>query len=103
MVVSSETPTIASAGELMKFPGVRLIVVTGGGEVVRAAMNSGKKCIAAGPGNPPVVVDETADLAAAARGIVAGASFDNNIICTDEKLVLAVDKIADPTKLHKKW
>jgi acyl-CoA reductase-like NAD-dependent aldehyde dehydrogenase len=91
-----ETPTIASAGELMKFPGVRLIVVTGGGEVVRAAMNSGKKCIAAGPGNPPVVVDETADLAAAARGIVAGASFDNNIICTDEKLVLAVDQIVDP-------
>ncbi len=91
-----EKPTIASAGELMKYPGVRLIVVTGGGEVVRAAMNSGKKCIAAGPGNPPVVVDETADIAAAGRGIVAGASFDNNIICTDEKLVLAVDKVVDP-------
>ena len=88
-------PTIASAQELMSFPGIRLIVVTGGGEVVRAAMNSGKKCIAAGPGNPPVVVDETADIAAAGRGIVAGASLDNNVICTDEKLVLVVDKVAD--------
>ncbi len=91
-----EIPTIASAGELMHFPGVRLIVVTGGGAVVQAAMNSGKKAIAAGPGNPPAVVDTTADIEAAGRGIVAGCSFDNNVICTDEKLVLAVDKVADP-------
>jgi acyl-CoA reductase-like NAD-dependent aldehyde dehydrogenase len=90
-----ETPTIASAGELMKFPGVRLIVVTGGPAVVHAAMNSGKKAICAGPGNPPVVVDETADIDAAGRGIVAGCSFDNNVICTDEKEVLVVDKVAD--------
>ncbi len=90
-----EVPTIASANELMTFPGVRLIVVTGGGAVVKAAMNSGKKAICAGPGNPPAVVDETADIAAAARGIVAGCSFDNNVICTDEKEVLVVDKVAD--------
>ncbi len=90
-----ETPTIASAGELMHFPGVRLIVVTGGGAVVKAAMNSGKKAICAGPGNPPVVVDETADIDAAGRGIVAGCSFDNNVICTDEKEVFVVDKVAD--------
>lgn len=90
-----ETPTIASAGELMTFPGVRLIVVTGGPAVVQAAMNSGKKAICAGPGNPPVVVDETADIDAAGRGIVAGCSFDNNVICTDEKEVLVVDKVAD--------
>ncbi len=90
-----ESPTIASAGELMKFPGLRLIVVTGGGAVVKAAMNSGKKAICAGPGNPPVVVDETADIQQAGRGIVAGASFDNNVICTDEKEVFVVDKVAD--------
>ena len=88
-------PTIASAQELMHFPGVRMIVVTGGGAVVKAAMNSGKICIGAGPGNPPVVVDETADIAAAARGITLGASFDNNIICTDEKEVFVVNKVAD--------
>jgi acyl-CoA reductase-like NAD-dependent aldehyde dehydrogenase len=88
-------PTIASAGELMTHKETNLVVVTGGGAVVKAAMNSGKKCIAAGPGNPPVVVDETADLDKASRGIYLGASFDNNVICTDEKEVLAVDKIFD--------
>jgi aldehyde dehydrogenase len=88
-------PTIASATELMHFDGVRMIVVTGGGAVVKAAMNSGKICIGAGPGNPPVVVDETADIAAAARGITLGASLDNNIICTDEKEVFVVNSVAD--------
>jgi len=88
-------PTIASAQELMTFPGLRLIVVTGGGAVVQAAMNSGKKAICAGPGNPPVVVDATADIDHAGRSIVQGASFDNNIICTDEKEVLVVHPVAD--------
>jgi acyl-CoA reductase-like NAD-dependent aldehyde dehydrogenase len=90
------SPTIDSAQTLMTHKGVQLLVVTGGGGVVHAAMHSGKKCVAAGPGNPPVVVDSTADLDQAARGIYNGASFDNNIICTDEKEVLAVDKIFDP-------
>ena len=89
-------PTIKSAQDLMTHKGVNLVVVTGGGAVVKAAMNSGKKCVAAGPGNPPVVVDETADLDRAARGIYLGASFDNNVICTDEKEVMAVEKIFDP-------
>jgi acyl-CoA reductase-like NAD-dependent aldehyde dehydrogenase len=89
------TPTIESAQDLMKHPGVRLVVVTGGGEVVKVAMASGKRAICAGPGNPPVVVDETADIDQAARDIVLGASTDNNIICTDEKEVIAVSSIAD--------
>ncbi|MCB9777858.1 MAG: aldehyde dehydrogenase EutE [Alphaproteobacteria bacterium] len=88
-------PTIESANAVMTHPGIRLVVVTGGGAVVKAAMTSGKKCVAAGPGNPPVVVDETADIAAAARGITNGASFDNNIICIDEKEVFVVDKVAE--------
>jgi acyl-CoA reductase-like NAD-dependent aldehyde dehydrogenase len=89
------TPTIESAQDLMKHPGVRLVVVTGGGEVVKVAMASGKRAICAGPGNPPVVVDETADIDQAARDIVLGASTDNNIICTDEKETIAVSSIAD--------
>jgi len=89
------TPTIESAQALMKHKGVRLVVVTGGPGVVQAAMQSGKKVIAAGPGNPPAVVDETANLEVAARGIVAGASIDNNIICTAEKEIIAVASIAD--------
>ncbi len=86
-------PTIASAQELMKHPGAKILVVTGGPAVVGAAMNSGKKVVGAGPGNPPVVVDETADIRRAARGIIAGASFDNNLICCDEKEVFAVGSI----------
>jgi propionaldehyde dehydrogenase len=82
-------PTIETAQALMKHPGVRLVVVTGGAAVVRAALLSGKKVIAAGAGNPPAVVDATADPAAAARHIVAGAAFDNNVICVDEKVVVA--------------
>lgn len=95
VIVSVEQPTIESAGALMKHPNVRLVVVTGGPGVVRAAMNSGKKTIGAGPGNPPAVVDETANLAKAADAIVRGASIDNNIICTAEKEIIAVDSIAD--------
>jgi len=91
-------PTIASAETLMKHPSVRLLTVTGGGGVVKAAMQSGKRAIAAGPGNPPVVVDETADIPKAGRDIVFGASLDNNIICIVEKEVIAVGEIADALK-----
>ena len=91
-------PTIESAQYLMQHPSIRLLVVTGGPGVVREAMQSGKKAICAGPGNPPVVVDETADLDQAARDIVKGASFDNNIVCILEKEIIAVDSIADRLK-----
>lgn len=94
-VCSVEQPTIESANLLMKHPLVRLVVVTGGPGVVKAAMASGKKTIGAGPGNPPAVVDETANLAKAADAIVRGASLDNNIVCIAEKEILAVDSIAD--------
>ncbi len=87
-------PTLETAGALMAHPGIALLVVTGGPAVVKAAMGSGKKAICAGPGNPPCVVDSTADIVKAARDIVAGASFDNNIICICEKEIIAVDSIA---------
>ncbi len=97
-IACTADPTIESAGALMKHPRVRLLVVTGGGAVVAAAMNSGKRAICAGPGNPPAVVDQTADIEKAGRDIVFGHSFDNNVICTDEKEVIAVDSIADALK-----
>src|SRR5258705_8313121 len=78
----------------MKAPVGRLVVVTGGPVVVKQAMNSGKKVIAAGPGNPPAVVDETANLAKAADAVERGASLDNNIVCIAEKEIIAVDSIA---------
>ncbi|MBI4911709.1 MAG: aldehyde dehydrogenase EutE [Acidobacteria bacterium] len=98
LICCTAEPTIESAKELMEAKGTRLVVVTGGPAVVQAAFAAGKKVIAAGPGNPPVVVDETADLEQAARGIVAGASFDNNVVCTCEKEVIAVEAIADRLK-----
>ena len=87
--------SIESAGQLMKHPGIRVLVVTGGGGVVKAAMASGKRAICAGPGNPPVVVDETADIEKAASDIVLGASFDNNMICIEEKETVVVASVAD--------
>ena len=95
LVTAVAEPTIESAQALMTHEGVRLLAVTGGSGVVRQAMTSGKRAICAGPGNPPVVVDATANLDHAARGIIAGASFDNNIVCTDEKEVIAVETIVD--------
>jgi aldehyde dehydrogenase len=91
-------PTIESAQALMTHKGIRLICVTGGPAVVKAAMSSGKRAIAAGPGNPPVVVDETAHLDEAGRDIVLGASLDNNIVCIVEKEIFAVEEIADDLK-----
>ena len=95
LVTAIGRPTIESATELMHHPGINLLVVTGGPGVVKAAMQSGKRSVCAGPGNPPVVVDETADIEKAARDIVYGAGFDNNIICVDEKEVFVVDSVAD--------
>ncbi len=100
LVTAVATPTIESAQELMSHEGVRLLAVTGGSGVVRQAMTSGKRAICAGPGNPPVVVDATADLDYAARNIIAGASFDNNIVCVDEKEVIAVESIVDDLLQH---
>lgn len=88
-------PTIESAQALMTHPGVRLLTVTGGGAVVKTAMHAGKRTIAAGPGNPPALVDETANLDIAAKGITDGASVDNNIVCIAEKEIIAVASIAD--------
>ncbi|MCE1245461.1 MAG: aldehyde dehydrogenase EutE [Firmicutes bacterium] len=96
LVTTVENPTMQTSVELMKHKKIRLMAVTGGPEVVHTAMTqSGKRVIGAGPGNPPVVVDETADLDLAGREIVLGASFDNNIMCTCEKEVFCVDAVCD--------
>ncbi|MCX7869405.1 MAG: aldehyde dehydrogenase, partial [Terrimicrobiaceae bacterium] len=88
-------PTLESFDAMCKHPAVRLLCVTGGPAVVAAAMKTGKRAICAGPGNPPVVVDETADLARAARSIIQGAAYDNNLLCIGEKEVFVVESVAD--------
>ncbi|HEY2893708.1 MAG TPA: aldehyde dehydrogenase family protein [Pirellulales bacterium] len=88
-------PTIESADAIFKHRGVKLICVTGGPAVARAAMQSSKRAIVAGPGNPPVVVDETANLDRAARSIIEGGSYDNNLLCIAEKEVFVVSEVFD--------
>jgi aldehyde dehydrogenase len=88
-------PTLESAEAIFKHRGVALICVTGGPAVARAALQSSKRAIVAGPGNPPVVVDETADLDRAAKAIIYGASYDNNLLCISEKEVFVVDEVFD--------
>lgn len=87
--------TIEAAEQIFHHPKVSLLCCTGGAAVARAAAKSGKRVIAGGPGNPPVVVDETADLDRAARCIIDGAAFDNNLLCIGEKEVFVVASIAE--------
>lgn len=90
-----EKPTFDSFKEMCANDHVRLLCVTGGPGVVAAAMQTGKRAICAGPGNPPVLVDNTADIDRAARCVVQGASYDNNLLCIGEKQVFILDSIAD--------
>lgn len=90
-----DKPTLESAQAIFDSRDVRMLCVTGGPAVGRAALRSPKRAIVAGPGNPPVVVDETADLDNAARSIVAGGAYDNNLLCIGEKEVFAVAAIFD--------
>ncbi len=98
LITCISNPTIESAQALMRHKNIDLLLVTGGGGVVREAMSAGKRAICAGPGNPPCVVDETAIIPQAAQHIVTGASFDNNILCSDEKEIFVVDKVAHRLK-----
>jgi aldehyde dehydrogenase len=93
LVTIIETPTLESAQAIFDHRDVRMLCVTGGPAVGRAALRSPKRAIVAGPGNPPVVVDETADLENAAKSIVIGGGYDNNLLCIGEKEVFAVASI----------
>lgn len=86
-------PTLESADLLFNHRGIKLICVTGGPAVAKAALQSPKRAIVAGPGNPPVVVDDTADLDNAAQSIIQGASYDNNLLCIGEKQVFVVERV----------
>ncbi|MBN2234307.1 MAG: aldehyde dehydrogenase [Opitutales bacterium] len=96
LITIIEKPSIESFNALCASGNVDLLSVTGGPAVVAAAMKSGKRAICAGPGNPPVVVDETADLDFAARAIIQGGAYDNNLLCVGEKQVIVVDKVYKP-------
>ncbi|MFA7235780.1 MAG: aldehyde dehydrogenase [Phycisphaeraceae bacterium] len=88
-------PTLRTAEEIFRHDDIPLLVATGGPGVARAAMKQTKRAIVAGPGNPPVVIDETADLDNAARSIITGGGFDNNLLCIGEKEVFVVESVFD--------
>ncbi len=95
LVVSVANPTMDTSNEMVKSPIVRMLVATGGPGVVKMLLSSGKKAIGAGAGNPPVIVDDTADIEKAASDIIKGASFDNNLPCIAEKECFVFDSVAD--------
>ena len=95
VVCSLRKPTLDSSDIMMKHKDIALLVATGGPGVVTAVLSSGKRGIGAGAGNPPALVDETADVPKAARDIVNGCVFDNNLPCIAEKEIVAVDAICD--------
>lgn len=95
LMVTTVKPTIESADVMMKHPKINMLCATGGPGVVQAVLQSGKKAIGAGAGNPPALVDETADIEKAAKDIIDGCVFDNNMPCIAEKEVVVVDEVAD--------
>ncbi len=95
LVCSMVKPTLDSAAIMQSHPKIRLLVCTGGPGVVKAVLSSGKKAIGAGAGNPPVIVDDTADIKKAGKDIIDGCTFDNNLPCIAEKEVFAFRNIAD--------
>ena len=95
LVSSVIKPTLDTADIMYKDPRVRLLVCTGGPGVVKSVLSSGKKAIGAGAGNPPVIVDDTANIQKAGKDIIDGCTFDNNLPCIAEKEVFAFNNIAD--------
>ncbi|MDU5099486.1 MAG: aldehyde dehydrogenase EutE [Peptoniphilus grossensis] len=95
LITMVKEPSIEATNDMMKHSKIRLLVATGGPGIVKTVLSSGKKAIGAGAGNPPVVVDETADIEKAAKDIVNGASFDNNVPCIAEKEVFVVESQID--------
>lgn len=95
LLTTVRQPTLDSYNALIDDSRVRLLCVTGGPALAAAAMKANKRAVVAGPGNPPVVVDETACLQRAARSIISGAAYDNNLLCIGEKEVFVVAKVAD--------
>ena len=95
LVASVVKPTLDTAQIMYKHANIRLLVCTGGPGVVRSVLSSGKKAIGAGAGNPPVIVDDTADVRKAGKDIIDGCSFDNNLPCIAEKEVFVFRNVAD--------
>ena len=95
-----DEPSVPLINALMTDERTDVIVATGGTAVVRSAYSSGTPAIGVGPGNVPVLVDATADLALAAKRIVDSKSFDNSILCTNESVLICEQSVVDHLVRH---
>lgn len=95
LLVTVAEPTFEATQQMMSHPDIAVLAITGGPGIVAMGMKSGKKVIGAGAGNPPCIVDETADLVKAAEDIINGAAFDYNLPCIAEKSLIVVESVAE--------
>jgi len=95
LITAAKESKIGNASKIFKNDDVNMVVTTGGPAIVKLSLKSGKKVIGAGPGNPPVIVDDTADIEKSAAEITEGASFDNNILCNEEKVIVCMRSVLD--------
>ena len=95
LITAAKESKIENVSKIFKNDDVNMVVTTGGPAIVKLSLKSGKKVIGAGPGNPPVIVDDTADIEKAATEITEGASFDNNILCNEEKVIICIRSVLD--------
>ncbi len=100
IVATVANPTMETSNMMVNHPSVKMLVATGGPGVVKMLLSSGKKAIGAGAGNPPVVVDDTADIPKAGKDIIDGCTFDNNLPCIAEKEVFVLRNVADELIHH---
>lgn len=95
IITTINAPSIEQANKMINHKLVTMLVATGGPAVVKSVLSSGKKAIGAGAGNPPVIVDDTANIEKASKDIILGCSFDNNLPCISEKEVFVLENVCD--------
>jgi len=93
-----KTVTLEGTQELMKHRDVAVILATGGMGLVRAAYSAGKPAYGVGPGNAPCYIEQSADLAKAARDIILGKTFDNGVLCSSPNSVVVDDAISEEAR-----
>ena len=93
-----DEPTVAMSGYLMSHNDVSLILATGGPGMVKAAYSSGTPAVGVGPGNTPVVFDDTCDIEMAVSSVLLSKTFDNGMICASEQSVTVMASIYDAVK-----
>lgn len=93
LVTLVDAPRRSIINDLIQHPSIKLVVATGSSGIINTVLDSGKRAICAGSGNPPVIIDEDADLALAAESIIKSVSFDFNILCVSEKEAFVLETV----------